>query len=365
MKKSIKIGILLAAILSICVIVKHQKKTVNKLKVQNKQNNLIFNQIKHYPNNTQLAIAFVTNDSTLFLGALKQNDTVKQIQNSASLFEIGSITKVFTTTLLADLVLDSILTLDDDISTALNTSLHKNVKISFKVLANHTSGLPRKPSDWFWTTIKAPLNPNKYYHKNKLDKYVSEILLLKTEPGTTYKYSNLGMGILGYALCQLTEKDYEALLQEKIFSKYKMDNTTSHKKFIRDKMVQGLGPFGNPTPSWELASLEAAGNIASSTIDLSKFMRAQFNPSNLELALTRKSTFAIRQNKEIGLGWHILKDKSKNNWYFHNGGTGGYRSAFVFDPILKKGVIILSNISIGHWKSDQIDELCFKLMNEN
>jgi len=73
------------------------------------------------------------------------------------------------------------------------------------------------------------------------------------------------------------------------------------------------------------------------------------------LALTRKSTFVKENKNEIGLGWSILTDKSDNNWYFKNGGTGGYRCAVVFDTDNKTGIIILTNISIGHRKSKQID----------
>ena len=327
-----------------------------------KQKEIIFNQIKLYPNNTQMAISIIKGDSCIYYGAIRKNDTVSEIDNKYSLFEIGSVTKVFTATLLADFIVDSTLTLDRYINDDLDFELNNNIKISYKELANHTSGLPGKPSDLFFSAIKSPLNPYKFYTTDKLEKYLKDKLEISSTDGTKYKYSNLGVGILGYVLCRIAQTDYETLLNERIFCKYGLTNTTSIREKIGDKLVAGLGPFGNKTPNWDLASLEACGGLISSTNDLTKFIQAQFDTNNPELALTRKSTFVKENKNEVGLGWSILKDKSDNNWYFKNGGTGGYRCATIFDTENKTGIIILTNISIGHRKSDRIDEFCYQLM---
>ena len=350
------------------IVISHQYSgtIINMLNTQNglaiHQRDLIFNRICQYPDNTQMAIAFIQDNTCVFYGAIKQNDTVKPLDNKHSVFEIGSITKIFTATLLANFFLDNIITPDRNINDDLDFTLNNNIKICYKDLVDHTSGLPRRPSNMFFCVLRSPLNPYKYYSTGKLEKYLKNRLKLIHKGGSKYKYSNLGFGLLGYMLCRLANSDYESLLKDKIFSKYGLSYTTTIKENEKDILVAGLGPFGNKTPGWDLASLEGAGNIISSVYDLSKFVMAQFDTSNLELTLTRQSTFIISENKEIGLGWHILKDKSENNWYWHNGGTGGYRSAVVFDTDNKKGIIILTNISIGHRKSDQIDEFCFDLM---
>jgi CubicO group peptidase (beta-lactamase class C family) len=330
-----------------------------------KQKDIIFNQLKQFPDKTQMAISFIRSDSSIFYGAIKQNDTVFEIDNKFSLFEIGSITKVFTTTLLADFILDSILSLNRDINDDLDFKLNDDIHISYKELANHTSGLPRRPSDLIFSTIKSPLNPYSFYNTDKLKKNLKDKLSLNSEAGTNYEYSNLGFGILGNVLCKVAQTDYETLLREKIFIKYGLTNTTSIKGKTSDKLIAGIGPFGNKTPNWDFASLEACGNLISSTNDLSRFVQAQFDTNNTELILTRESTFIIKDTKEVGLGWHILKDKSDNDWYFHNGGTGGYRSSVVFDTDNKTGIIILTNISVGNRKSKQVDKLCFALMTSN
>lgn len=104
--------------------------------------------------------------------------------------------------------------------------------------------------------------------------------------------------------------------------------------------------------------------MLSTTQDMVKFICAEFNPKNKELALTRIPTFKINDNLEIGLGWHIQKKKDENDLYWHNGGTGGYRSILVFDPQAKNGVVVLSNVSAFHPKSENIDKLGFNLMKE-
>ena len=341
--------------------------TVNNLDYNNRlltreQKDLIYNHMKQYPDKTRMALAFITGDSCVFYGIIKDNDTVRVIENKNSLFEIGSITKVFTTTLLASYVLDSALTTDRNINEDLDFELNDNIKISYKELANHTSGLPRRPPGFVFTGTASMRNPYKYFTTEKLEKYLAEKMKVDSSGGAKYEYSNLGMGILGYVLCSKAKKNYETLLQERIFSKYGLTHTTTVNGNINGNLVAGCDPFGRKTLNWDLASLEAACSIVSSVSDLSRFVIAQFDTANAELSLTRETTFVIDSTLEVGLGWHILKDKSENKWYWHNGGTGGYRSSLVFDSENKKGVIILTNISTIHPKSKYIDGLCFELM---
>jgi CubicO group peptidase (beta-lactamase class C family) len=108
--------------------------------------------------------------------------------------------------------------------------------------------------------------------------------------------------------------------------------------------------------------LAGAGGILSTAEDLSKFVIAQFNPSNKALELTRQKTFEINDTMDIVSGWHLLKSQSKNIWYWHNGGTGGYSSSMVFDEKTKNGIIILSNVSAFNPNMENIDKLCFELM---
>lgn len=177
-----------------------------------------------------------------------------------------------------------------------------------------------------------------------------------------YQYSNLGAGLLGYTLSKIENDTYENLLQNKIFSKYDMPNSTTDITSIKGTLVKGLNKEGIEVPNWDLAVLTAAGGIFSTVEDLSHFAVSQFDYTNKELKLTREKTFELNEKMDIGLGWHILKSQSKNLWYWHNGGTGGYSSSMVIDDKSKNGIIILSNVSAFNPNMGNIDKLCFELM---
>jgi len=325
------------------------------------QSQNIFAETKDFPNNTQLAIAIIHNGTTKFYGIKRVNDTILTIDNHDNVFEIGSISKVFTATLLADMVVNNQLGLDDNINDYLEWPLKGGVKITFKQLSNHTSGLPRLPTNLLLDSVDLE-NPYKDYDDLKLKQYLTQDLQLNQNPGEKSEYSNLGVGLLGYVLSEIDSTLYENLLQTKILAKYSMTGTTSNRRLISNQLVKGLDAQGNETPNWDLNVLVGAGGILSSVTDLSRFALAQFNDSDQVLALTRKPTFNLQANKaDIGLGWFIQK-KIEEDWIIHSGGTGGYRSNMVLDIANKNGVIILSNISAAHKNSMNIDNLGTRLM---
>ena len=327
--------------------------------ITQKQSEIIFENAKIFPNHTQISIAIIKDGKVNYYGIHNKNDTISTVIDQKSVFEIGSISKVFTSTILANFVIDEKINLNDNINGYLKTSFNNDTEISFINLANHTSGLPRLPSNLDLTKVN-PENPYKEYKEKELEEYLTKHLeLLNKEK---YQYSNLGAGLLGYTLSKIENTTYENLLQNKIFSKFNMYNSTSDINKIKGNLVKGLNNEGNDVPNWELSVLAGAGAIFSTVEDLSQFAISQFDNSNKELKLTRKKTFEVNENMDIGLGWHILKSQSKNFWYWHNGGTGGYSSSMVIDENTKNGIIILSNVSAFNPNKGNIDKLCFKLM---
>ena len=319
---------------------------------------IIFAKTKDFPNKTQLSIAVIQNGETNYYGIIKENDTIKPTKNQNKIFEIGSITKVFTSTVFASLIEDKKLKLTDEINTFYSFSIKDNTKISFQSLANHTSGLPRLPEN---LDLSNETNPYKNYGKREIEEYLKNLLKLENEPLKISSYSNLGAGLLGYTLGLSQKTSFQKLLQKKVFDKYKMTNSFTSSQNLNNKLVKGLNGNGEVVINWDFDVLFGGGGILSSTEDLVKFANAQFNPKNKELALTRKPTFDIDESMKIGLGWHILKTEKGFNWVWHNGGTGGYSSSMVIDAEKKNGVIILSNASNIN---DNIDDLCFKLMKQ-
>ena len=334
--------------------------TTNNLITEN-QKEEIYNKLNVFPNKTQVSIALIENGSVKFYGIKIEDDTISYLENSNSVFEIGSITKLFTSVLLANFVLSEQINLDDNINQYLSIAFNDNIQISFKQLATHTSGLPRMPSDFTKTALMNMKNPFKKYTEKKLEKYISKKMTLVYEQNGKPHYSNVGVGILAFTLCNIAKRDYEFLLDSLIFSKYKMNNSSSNRNEVLDKLVIGLNKKGKETPNWDMGAIYGAGSILSTVEDLSKFALAQFDNSNKELELTRQEFVIDTTSFNMGLGWHIARPY-EDTWYLHQGRTGGYSSGIIIDMVNENGIIILSNVSAYNKNADNIDNLCFRLM---
>jgi CubicO group peptidase (beta-lactamase class C family) len=321
--------------------------------------NSIYSQAKNLPNKTQFSIAILTGGDVRYYGVLIENDTINSIKNFSRIFEIGSITKVFTSTVLASLVIDKKLDFNNYVNDYYSFDFRNSIKINFSDLANHTSGLPRLPENF---DLSNEINPYRNYREKDLNEYLRNILEIKNSVEKKYDYSNLGAGLLGYTLGISQKTNFNDLLKKRVFNKYKMKNSYTSPKGIESNIVKGLDTKGQEITNWEFDVLFGGGGILSSTEDLVKFSRAQFDKSNKELELTRKATFNINDRMKIGLGWHILKTDKGSDWIWHNGGTGGYSSSMVLDVEKKNGVIVLSNVSAFNPQMANIEKLCFGLM---
>ncbi len=323
---------------------------------------LIFTTLQNYPENTQAAFALIKKENITFYGVKRQNDSLVEIRNERSVFEIGSISKVFTSILLADYVINGKVSLDDHINDYLEITINNNISPTFRELSNHTSGFPRMPSNFLLGSLFNRDNPYKNYDEEKLEEFLSEDLELENEPGEKSAYSNLGAGLLGYSLSKVSGMDYQSMLEETIFNPYEMSNSTTKRNEVNESLVSGLDKKGNPTSNWDLNALVAAGGILSTSEDMAKFAVAQFDTTNSVMNLAREVTFSISPTMYIGLGWHIIYSNAGDTLYWHNGATGGYRSSMAVDTDKRNAVIILTNISAFHEHAGNIDDLCFELM---
>ena len=329
------------------------KNSISKL-----QQEYIYEYSKGFHNHSELAIGLIKNGVVCYYGVRKLNDTIRYVDNPKSQFEIGSVTKVFTASLLAHMVLEDKVKLSDNVFDYLKIT--DKEKITFQSLANHTSGLPRLPTNLNLSTVD-PKNPYKLYDEDKLLTYLKEDYTVETRNAQSYEYSNLGAGLLGFTLAKIENMSYENLLGSAIFSKFKMDASTT-KSENATQLVTGRNEKGEPTKNWDMSSLAGAGAIISTVEDVSKFVLAHFDDNNEALALTQVKTAAVNATMNIGLGWHLRKSNSNTEWLWHNGGTGGYTSSVTIDPKTRNGIIILSNVSAYHSKMSNIDALNFALM---
>lgn len=170
---------------------------INENIITNQEKEIIQEYINDFPDNTQFSIAVIKNNKVGYLGYKIANDTIIEINNRDSVFEVGSITKIFTSTILANLVNENRIKTDDVISDYLPFELNpkeKNAqKITFRMLANHTSGLPDSPSNLDSVASRNPLNPYLEYDSLLLIEYLKNDLILNSIPGDNYEYSNLDL----------------------------------------------------------------------------------------------------------------------------------------------------------------------------
>lgn len=326
-----------------------EDKAINNLKddkniISEKQKELIFDASKHLPNEGQMSFAFIRNGEVSYYGLKRINDSISSFENSKNVFEIGSISKVFTSNIFASFILQDKIGIDDNINDYLDYDVKDNALISFKSLANHTSGLPRLPNN-----LKASYSREKtnVYKKEDLDIYIKDSLEINSKTKGKFVYSNLAVGLMGYVLSKIENVSFNTLFNTYIFSKYNMDNTTIDFQKSNELLVKGLSNVGNELENMYLDALAPAGSVISSVEDLAKYGLAQFDNSNNDLELIRRKTFKLNNRVSLGLGWFILKVK-KNIWFNHDGNTGGYSSSMFIDIENKNGVIILTNVDFQY-----------------
>ncbi|MBT8235776.1 MAG: beta-lactamase family protein, partial [Bacteroidia bacterium] len=183
---------------------------------------LIHEKVKIFPNGSQLAIALIDGQQTLFYGVERRNDSLVTINNSEAVFEIGSITKVFTSTLLAQEVVKGALLLDQNVAELLKMEFHSGNDITLKELANHTSGMPRLAGNLF-AHVKDQTNPYRDYSPEILINYLRDELKLLDKK--EYAYSNTGVALLGHSLSLYFERPYTEVIAEKVFVPLQMQHT--------------------------------------------------------------------------------------------------------------------------------------------
>jgi CubicO group peptidase (beta-lactamase class C family) len=267
-----------------------------------------------------------------------------------TVFEIGSITKVFTTALLADMVQRGEVRLDDPISKYLPTTVRVpsrgGKQITLIDLATQSSGLPRLPNNLKPANM---MNPYADYTVQNLYDFLSSYELPR-DIGSQFEYSNLGVGLLGHVLALRAGKSYEALLTERVIEPLRMrDTRIMFTPEMREHLAPGHDAGGAVVANWDLRTLAGAGALRSTANDMAKFLAANLDSTMGPVA--RALAFAhvpLRDagspQMKIGLAWLTL-DQFGTPVVWHNGGTGGYHSFIGFDQAHGRGIVILTNQS--------------------
>jgi CubicO group peptidase (beta-lactamase class C family) len=264
--------------------------------------------------------------------------------NGDTIYEIGSVTKTFTCTLLADMAARGEVKLDqplqDFMPKGVKLHLYKDKPIRLVDIASQTSGLPRMPDNF---APKDTGNPYADYTPRRMFDFVGRHELRRA-PGE-YEYSNLGMGLLGYVLSQKLGKTYEQAIVERIADPLKMNDTRiTLSEEQRKRLAPGYDAALVPAKNWDLNALAGAGGIRSTANDLMKLVAASLGDDKQPVVAAIHEAWNPRYGKKgeigVGLGWHIARDGVTR---FHGGQTGGYTAdIFVFQP-KKLGVVVVCN----------------------
>src|SRR5438105_1535470 len=275
-----------------------------------------------------------------------------------TIFEIGSITKVFTATVLQDMVDRGELKLDDPIGkffpTSVKTPTRKGKQITLLDLATQSSGLPRLP-DNLSIFKRVSSNPYNEYGPKQLYAFLSDYKLSR-DIGAKYEYSNVGVGLLGHILELKAGTNYEGLIVERICVPLKMTSTRiALGPDLKARLAPGHNDSGEIIENWDFQALAGAGALRSSVNDMLKFLAANMGLTNqtgadskgsqrrqglyAAMAKAQEPRRDVELGRRIGLCWHVNTDGV--TW--HNGGTGGYRSFMGFSKKLGRGVVVLAN----------------------
>jgi serine-type D-Ala-D-Ala carboxypeptidase/endopeptidase len=308
---------------------------------------------KHARKHVGVAVGVRTNGETRILGRGKIADDRPTPPTADTIFEIGSITKVFTAIALADMALEGLVSVDDPVQRYLPSEVELPVRvrpITLADLATHTSGLPGLPKGMLRLALKERHNPYANYSVDALHAAVAKARL-RRPPGKRVRYSNFGFGLLGHVLALQTGQTYEELVTERILGPLGMTDTSilvPEEKAAR--FAQGHDRRGRTVPNWDLPTLAGAGALRSSVYDLLRFLSLQLDAGESRLARAARMTHAPRVRRRsfsVGLGWFIqpVRRGRPHTATWHDGGTGGFRSVAGFVDEPETAVVVLSNSS--------------------
>ncbi|PAP75154.1 serine hydrolase domain-containing protein [Rubrivirga marina] len=263
-----------------------------------------------------------------------------------TVYEIGSVSKVLTSLALADAVTNGELELTTPVATLLPDTLDVAAFASgpYRLvdLATHTSGLPRLPVDLAMVRGFDLADPYALYGPDRLMAFL-ERAEIETAPGETYGYSNLGAGLLGYALARHDGTTYAEAVRRRVLAPLGLDETT-----LGDaRLAPAHGADGAPVPHWTWTDATAgAGGWRSTVSDLLTLAEAALTPSAsalpASLALSLEPQVAARDDVAVGLAWHLSPlDLQTMAW--HNGMVGGSAAFVGVVPEAGVAVVALTN----------------------
>lgn len=306
---------------------------------------LIEDYLKTFPDKVEISIGIIDDENTFRLNYIIKDSIAEVVGNNDKVFEIGSITKTFTASLLMQEVGSGAITLDDPIQNYLHDRIKiptfQNQPITLRHLVTHTSGLNR--------------DLNKDADTKDFDNYIKKAEL-KYIPGKTWSYSNIGMGLLGEILASTNKTNYESLMQVRIFEPLQMNHSYFNlTEFPMDSRVKSYNERGKTEPYWQMNFIKPAGGMKTTLGDMMKWVQANMNAEanqHLYLSETQNplsdSISISGSNVTMGIGWWHYRPDSIKRIIYHEGATLAQTSFIGFEKSGKRGIVILCNYSQSH-----------------
>ncbi len=300
--------------------------------------------------NVGIAVAVIENGETRFVshGTLTLDGAEPVTEHS--IFEAGSITKVFTNLALAQLVNDGKIDLDapivDYLPDGFTLPEEPGRAITAFDLATHSASLSGLPEDLLASGIE---NPYSGYGVEGLQAWLSSYELPRPI-GESFEYNNAGTTLLGLAVAHVSGADFSDVINQNILAPLGMAETSLELTGtpLPHAMASGHDSAREPTPNWDFDAFAPAGALLTSSADLIKFIAAASGQTETELAPAFAAMLArtrpVEEGTSIGLGWFITTT-GQTEIVWHNGMTGGYSSFAGFDRNSGNGVVVLTNMA--------------------
>jgi len=285
-----------------------------------------------------------------------------QAPNGDTVYEIGSVTKTFTATLLAKAVEGGQLKLETPVAQLLpgfKIPTRDGKEITLLDIATQHSGLPRLPGN---LAPFDPTNPYLDYDAARLRKFLEDYTLPR-DPGASYEYSNLAVGLLGYALAASGKTQYGDLVALEIFKPLGMQTSgISFTDAMRAHLAPATDQLGRPVKNWDLNVLAGAGGIRSSTNDMVRYLKANMGlvetPLFPAMKLAQQPRRDMGKTQRIGLVW-MTRQNASGTVVWHPGMTGGYAAFVGFAAERPRGVVILTNTDVS------VEDLGFAVLGDD
>ena len=322
-----------------------------------------------------IVVGIVTTNGTQISGFGNISSLNNTKADGNTVFDIASIAKPFVTIILADMVKQGLVSLDDPIEKYLSTNnitvpSYKGHKITLQDLATHTSGLPDFPTGWI---------RNHSYSTHQVYDFISNTTL-SNEPGTKANYSDIGMGLLGHILSLRTGLSFDQLVKDRILDVLAMDSTAmrmnesgiSVPDDIKSRFAKGHIAGKEVNLEFIPETIQSAGAMYSTTNDLLKYLSAnmglietKINDAMHESHLIRHSFGQSSNYKSlkdyIGLGWTVTTDFGKEV-ISHTGSIDGYTSIIGFNPREQIGLVILCGCDHSDFSPQEMIDLAIPFL---